>query len=73
MRRSTFSVLGSIQATPVAESHCSESCLVVPAVAIAELTAAVVAYEDKSMVTFTASEPVKVEKRALGKNSRHLT
>ena len=64
---------GSMTGVPVAESHCSESCLLVFAVEMAEVTAAVVAYEDRSRVTFIASEPVKVEKRALGKNSRHLT
>ena len=71
VRRRTLRVEGSKTGVPVAESHCSESCLLVFAVAIAELTAAVVAYDDRSRVTLMLSLPVSVLNTLLGKNSRH--
>ena len=41
--RRTLRVVGSITGVPVAESHCSESCLELLSVAIADVIAAVVA------------------------------
>ena len=58
---------------PVAERHCSESCLLVFAVAIAVVTAAVVAYDDRLIVTLMLSLPESVDHNLVGfeKNSRH--
>ena len=49
--RRTLRVEGSMTGVPVAESHCNESCLLVFAVAMAELTDAVVAYDERSRVS----------------------
>ena len=43
VKRRTLRVVGSITGVPVAESHCSESCLELVAAAIADVIAAVVA------------------------------
>ena len=69
VRRKTFNVEESIIRVPVAVRNCRLSCFPArPLVREAAVENALV-----SKVTFIASDPVKVEKRALGKNSRHLT